>query len=62
MATKEETSSLPALPHLDLESPRWDQSTFVGRFKHFLNITDARLSLCTDKQLEDAKELVMQYK
>ncbi|XP_072042589.1 sideroflexin-2-like [Amphiura filiformis] len=47
---------------LDLGVPRWDQSTFTGRFKHFLNITDMRLSVCSDKQLEDAKGLVTNYK
>ncbi len=47
---------------LDLSIPRWDQSTFIGRFKHFLNITDMRLSVCSDKDLEDAKELVTKYK
>lgn len=51
-----------AKPRLDLDSPRWDQSTFMGRLKHFFNITDSRLAISTNKQLDDAKELVQLYK
>ncbi|OXB82399.1 UNVERIFIED_CONTAM: hypothetical protein H355_009324 [Colinus virginianus] len=29
----------------DIDAPRWDQSTFVGRLRHFLNITDPRTVL-----------------
>ncbi|XP_077992303.1 sideroflexin-2-like [Glandiceps talaboti] len=46
----------------DIDSPRWDQSTFVGRLKHFFNITDPRTALCSEKQLDDAKELVTKYR
>lgn len=61
MAT-EEISRPAATSRFDLDSPRWDQSTFIGRFKHFLNITDARLVLCRNQTLEDAKDLVTKYK
>ncbi|XP_006817498.1 sideroflexin-2-like [Saccoglossus kowalevskii] len=47
---------------LDLDKPRWDQSTFMGRLKHFFNITDSRNSLYSEKELDDAKELIMRYK
>ncbi|XP_072177449.1 sideroflexin-2-like [Diadema setosum] len=49
-------------PRLDLSLPRWDQSTFMGRLKHFFSITDCRLALCTNKQLDDAKDLLHLYK
>ncbi|NXP86005.1 SFXN2 protein, partial [Passerina amoena] len=42
----------------DIDSPRWDQSTFVGRLKHFLNITDPRTVLVPEKELDQAKALV----
>ncbi|XP_077992215.1 sideroflexin-2-like [Glandiceps talaboti] len=46
----------------DIDSPRWDQSTFGGRLKHFFNITDPRTVFCSEKQLDDAKELVTKYR
>ncbi|XP_064573355.1 sideroflexin-2 isoform X1 [Zonotrichia leucophrys gambelii] len=45
-------------PSFDIDSPRWDQSTFVGRLKHFLNITDPRTVLVSEEELDQAKALV----
>ncbi|NXU59219.1 SFXN2 protein, partial [Turnix velox] len=42
----------------NVDAPRWDQSTFVGRLKHFLNITDPRTVLVTEEELDRAKALV----
>ncbi|XP_017581652.1 PREDICTED: sideroflexin-2 isoform X4 [Corvus brachyrhynchos] len=42
----------------NIDSPRWDQSTFVGRLKHFLNITDPRTVLVPEEELDRAKALV----
>ncbi|NXU21287.1 SFXN2 protein, partial [Pardalotus punctatus] len=42
----------------NIDSPRWDQSTFVGRLKHFLNITDPRTVLVPEDELDQAKALV----
>ncbi|EDO34246.1 predicted protein [Nematostella vectensis] len=47
---------------IDLDTPRWDQSTFTGRFKHFLAITDWTKSFHTNKELDDAKDLVEKYR
>lgn len=46
---------------VNLSVPRWDQSTFWGRFKHFLAITDWRKALYTNTQLDEAKEVVEAY-
>lgn len=46
----------------DLDKPRWDQSTFIGRFKHFLAVTDPTKTFYTNKQLDDAKALVEAYR
>uniref|UniRef100_A0A667YIN7 Sidoreflexin n=1 Tax=Myripristis murdjan TaxID=586833 RepID=A0A667YIN7_9TELE len=46
------------LSRFDIDSPRWDQSTFMGRLKHFFNITDCRTVLLSDARLDEAKELV----
>lgn len=42
----------------DIDAPRWDQSTFTGRLKHFFNITDPRTALLPDATLDQAKALV----
>ncbi|XP_013397133.1 sideroflexin-2 isoform X1 [Lingula anatina] len=47
---------------INLDEPRWDQSTFVGRLKYFFWVTDPRAVFKTNKQLDDAKELVALYK
>lgn len=48
--------------NVDLSKPRWDQSTFMGRFKHFFAITDIRKAFASDKQLDEAKDLITAYK
>uniref|UniRef100_A0A8C6UN52 Sidoreflexin n=1 Tax=Neogobius melanostomus TaxID=47308 RepID=A0A8C6UN52_9GOBI len=47
-----------ALSSFDIDAPRWDQSTFMGRMKHFFNITDCRTALLPDARLDEAKALV----
>nr|XP_006630970.1 PREDICTED: sideroflexin-2 [Lepisosteus oculatus] len=47
------------LSTFDIDAPRWDQSTFMGRLKHFFNITDPRTALVSDAHLDQAKELVL---
>ncbi|XP_034049664.1 sideroflexin-2 [Thalassophryne amazonica] len=47
-----------ALRSFDIDAPRWDQSSFMGRLKHFFNITDCRTALLCDSRLDDAKALV----
>ncbi|XP_068439130.1 sideroflexin-2 [Clinocottus analis] len=42
----------------DIDAPRWDQSTFTGRLKHFFNITDWRTVALPDSRLDEAKALV----
>uniref|UniRef100_A0AAZ1XQ90 Sideroflexin 2 n=1 Tax=Oreochromis aureus TaxID=47969 RepID=A0AAZ1XQ90_OREAU len=44
-----------ALSSFDIDAPRWDQSTFMGRLKHFFNITDCRTALLPDSRLEKYK-------
>uniref|UniRef100_A0A087Y301 Sideroflexin 2 n=1 Tax=Poecilia formosa TaxID=48698 RepID=A0A087Y301_POEFO len=47
-----------ALSSFDIDAPRWDQSTFMGRLKHFFNITDCRTAVLPDSRLDEAKALV----
>ncbi len=50
--------TMEALKGFDIDAPRWDQSMFMGRLKHFFNITDCRTVLLPDSRLDEAKALV----
>lgn len=45
-----------------MSAPRYDQSTFLGRAKHFFTITDPRNILRTARELDEAKELLIKYR
>ncbi|TPX74983.1 hypothetical protein CcCBS67573_g03756 [Chytriomyces confervae] len=47
---------------LDLSKPRYDQSTYMGRLRHFSELTDPRNLLTTESQLVAAKKLIEDYK
>lgn len=47
---------------VNLDGPRWDQSTFSGRFRHFFAITNWIKSFKTNKELDEAKRIVDEYK
>lgn len=50
---------MATLPNgFNIDTPRWDQSTFMGRLKHFFNITDPRTVLVPEEELDRAKALV----
>eukprot|EP00834_Sanchytrium_tribonematis_P006843 NODE_546_length_6213_cov_1.440301.p5 type:complete len:101 gc:universal NODE_546_length_6213_cov_1.440301:5046-5348(+) len=56
------SSSLdPKMPYGDLLLPQYDQSTYMGRLKHFLQITSPLNLLASDSQLEYAKMKVIEY-
>jgi len=46
---------------LNLDKPRYDQNTFNGRLKHFLNVIDPITLFTTDKQLKAAVKLLDDY-
>ncbi|CAG8458701.1 9942_t:CDS:2, partial [Ambispora gerdemannii] len=41
--------------------PRYDQSTYLGRVRHFMDITDPRTLFVSQKGLDDAKKLINDY-
>jgi len=43
---------------VDLSKSQWDQTTYVGRAKHFFTVTNPANILLSSKDLEDAKALV----
>lgn len=47
---------------IDINEPRWDQRTFVGRLKHFASITDPRFSLSSTKEIGEAKSLINDFR
>uniref|UniRef100_A0AC34R7W4 Sidoreflexin n=1 Tax=Panagrolaimus sp. JU765 TaxID=591449 RepID=A0AC34R7W4_9BILA len=55
-------SSLPISSRPNLFKPRWDQSTFTGRFKHFFTTANPINVFATSKQLENARSIVVSYK
>lgn len=46
---------------VDLSVGRYDQTTYIGRLRHFLDVTDVRTLFTTKKQLEEALENLEQY-
>ncbi|XP_077801511.1 sideroflexin-2 isoform X1 [Macaca mulatta] len=46
------------LTGFNIDAPRWDQRTFLGRVKHFLNITDPRTVFVSEQELDWAKMMV----
>ncbi|KAF0700432.1 Aste57867_9057 [Aphanomyces stellatus] len=50
------------MSRLNLDQPRWDQSTFEGRAKFFFTTTNPLNVLASDAELDAAKTLVEQYK
>jgi tricarboxylate carrier len=47
---------------IDVDNPRWSQATFIGRLKHFASITDFRNAVVSEAKLQEARNLVQQYR
>lgn len=49
-------------PQVNFQSPRYDQSSFSGRAKHFFTITNPLNILASTEELERAKSIVLAHK
>ena len=47
---------------VDIELPRWDQSTYWGRANHFFTVTNPANLFVTPGHLEKTKEIVTKYR
>jgi hypothetical protein len=50
------------MPRIDIDKPRYDQSTYIGRAKHFFVTTNPLNCFATDAQLDRAKSVVDSYR
>nr|XP_001169424.3 sideroflexin-3 isoform X1 [Pan troglodytes] len=56
-------SKMGELPlDINIQEPRWDQSTFLGRARHFFTVTDPRNLLLSRAQLEASRNIVQNYR
>uniref|UniRef100_A0A3Q3XRF1 Uncharacterized protein n=1 Tax=Mola mola TaxID=94237 RepID=A0A3Q3XRF1_MOLML len=49
-------------PTFQLGKSRFDQSTFFGRFRHFLDVIDPSTLFVTEKRLQESVELLSRFK
>ena len=47
---------------VNIEAPRWDQSTYIGRATHFFTTANPVNVFATPNQLDRAKDIVTRYR
>ncbi|OXA57960.1 sideroflexin-1 [Folsomia candida] len=50
------------IKQINLDQPRFDQSTYFGRCRHFFNTTNPLNILCTGSELASAKDIVTKHR
>lgn len=62
MGDESDAKKVKRLGRIDLTRPRYDQSTYIGRAKHFFAVCDPRTILASNAELEQAKAIVMAHR
>ncbi|XP_020798430.1 sideroflexin-1 [Drosophila serrata] len=50
------------LPRVNIDEPKYDQNTYIGRAKHFFLVTNPLNVLASSAQLEKARQIVLKYR
>ena len=54
--------SLSKSKRVNIDEPQWDQSTYMGRARHFFVVTNPLNLFCSRAELDTAKEVVTKYR
>ncbi|EDW58646.1 sideroflexin-1-3 [Drosophila virilis] len=53
---------MAAIPRVDIDRPKYDQSTYLGRVKHFILVTNPLNVFASNEELERARQIVIKYR
>lgn len=53
---------MSGLPRVDIDLPRFDQSTYLNRAKHFIILTNPLNAFVSSAELDRAARIVRDYK